>query len=177
MDCQFCNEPLPDDKFNSARKYCNDKCRFAYAYAKRNKLISLGRESTGDITTPLSSPSTSTSSIGKLIPIEEYEAMLNHTDTNEFLFRSKIQEMAGNIIDHKEEKTELKRELKEAKHKYNELMVEYSILTETHKLVLLDIERGKKSLMSEFMDVVKSKEAMEGIASIWNVAKGEKGDA
>src|SRR5437764_625754 len=32
------------DKINSNRKYCNDTCRFAYANAKRKKLISFAKE-------------------------------------------------------------------------------------------------------------------------------------
>ncbi len=176
MNCLNCNEILPEDNSSATRKYCNDKCRFDYANAKRKKLLTLAKSVLHDtdtasntvVNTPantamntlLTPPEPEITTIS----LEEHYYVVDDLQAAYDLLMERINELQADIGEHKAEKREMKKELDHLQEEFDKLKLEKEVLIITQQQELNGISLNQKSLRSEIFEFAKNKEAMTGFA-------------
>lgn len=195
MNCLNCNELLPEDNSSATRKYCNDKCRFAFSNAKRKNLISLGKELAKEPETlmEIASPPETSISLEEHFAItdkydakiEEYRLSIDEFNRVQQYYQDYIEELKNcikernaKITELKDEKDDIKDELKVLQRQYDKLQFEQTLLVESNKVDLRGIEirheQSKKSAFSELLGLAKDRDAMMSIATLVKGIIGEK---
>jgi hypothetical protein len=165
-----CANPTCTNTLNPNRgsKYCSDYCRNAVSNNKKKKLMGLGALHANNASNLNPNASYASNMIQTNTPQTN-----NHMNTQEgFLLREKIQELKAEIVELKADKKEQLKEAKELTVKHNDLLVAHNTIKGQHAQDLSGVELNKRSLVTEIMDVVKNKEALDGISNIIQSFKG-----
>ncbi len=145
-NCAYCGNPFQAKAIT--HKYCSGNCRF-YASEKCNA------ESLTGIVTETTNPTQSTMN-----------------NTAEFLLQARITELKESVSEIKSEKKTLEEKLDRLRDENASLKVQLQTIEKNHASELSGIEQGKRTLVTELIEVAKSKEAMDGIANLVSSFKG-----
>lgn len=148
-NCAHCGTPYETNHTTS--EYCSDRCR--------NKAFKLRNAAQRN---------------GNLGTIEQQQPKQQSTMTStaEFLLQQRITELKETIGELKSDKKQLETKLETEREKRAQLEVQVNTIKKEHAQELSGVEAAKRSLVSEVVDIVKSKEAMDGIANMVAAFKG-----
>ncbi|MCX6190002.1 MAG: hypothetical protein NTW54_10465 [Bacteroidetes bacterium] len=181
MNCLNCNELLPEDNSSATRKYCNDKCRFDYANAKRKKLMTIAKSVLHDtdtasntmMKTAMNTPFTPPEQEITSISLDEHYDVVDDLQAGYDLLMERINELKADIVEHKSEKKELSTMLDKIQNENRKLKTEIEILVRNHESELNGIAHKQKSIRTEIFEFAKNKEAMTGFAQAIRMLKAD----